>query len=1005
MPQFIVTSPEGKQYKVNAPEGATQEDAIAYVQTNVLPKSAQMPTWERLAEAGGRAIQKRGVGIIQAGMEAFGETDNPIYEASQRAVADINKVSEADTSISSAVVGALADPVNLAYGALPFGGLLKTAAVGGTGGAIEGLTRGTEEGESRILNTLASGATGAVVAPALQVAGGVIGKVANPLARKVAEGYQTVKGMVSGADDIALMISQAGGQGFSNKQVMDAVKSLGDDAVKTMKQGVKSGLSPRVAALNAIAEGQGVKLSRGQLTQEPALQRLEDLAQQGVLGERAREVAAASESANKAALSDWANRMRSTVSGDLPLDATTVGATIGAELRGAERAAKKVAGEAFSAGVKTEARIPSDTFKGFTQGVRKTLVDDGFDIGAMPLLDRTFQQLGKAEKIMSKVTATQNNAKNMGIAYKPLEVYRKRIFQATQNAATPSEKAALQRVYGQYVNKLDDVIENGLINGGDEAAKQLRQAPALWRDYKQSFYGQKGEKVIGKIVEKGYNDKKIADLLGSSAWGNSEALNMVRQLKQVLPENSEAIAQTRGLYLDRIMDGAFTKPNTVIGKDLGLKLKTNWDKALSNNKQLIDELYTPDMQQVITDYVDTVFLNTVKNRSKVNPSGSGVVMADLAFRMFDKLGSGGGTIATILGEVGKQATKGGEAAKAIQAISKPLLNAGQMSIISDTIKAAAPMAAGIVGRNMDVRPAQPVTINPAAQGTQGAPDATLPATIPDTSFTQQNEGVRLSTYTDTQGNPTVGYGFNFNSGIAPKVWKMAGISKRYNAVKAGRETITPQEAQALYQTSQAIAMKDAKSYFPDFDKLNQGQQIALMDMSYQFGLPKLKEMKSLRSALQRGDKNAIVNAIRNSEYGRKYETRAQKVAQLLIGETQMTSPSDVKTASINAHKTRHILQSAATSTVAGGEADIAFDGLYIFSVSGTLNTAQPTLYVKRSGEPSFAAITSNTGNNTILDAAGEECTVYLSRGDKVYSQTTVVGGSTNYTTVLNLTTA
>jgi hypothetical protein len=481
-------------------------------------------------------------------------------------------------------------------------------------------------------------------------------------------------------------------------------------------------------------------LTRGQLTQEPALQRLEDLAQQGVLGERAREVAATAEGSNKTALSDWANRMRSTVSGDLPLDATAVGATIGNELRGAERAAKKVAGNAFSAGIKTEARIPSDTFKGFTQGVKKTLVDDGFDIGAMPLLDRTFQQLGKAEKIMSKVTSSQNNAKNMGIAYKPLEIYRKRIFQATQNAATPSEKAALQRVYGQYVNKLDDVIENGLINGGDDAAKQLRLAPALWRDYKQSFYGQSGEKVIGKIVEKGYNDKKIADLLGSSAWGSSEALNMVRQLKQVLPENSEAIAQTRGLYLDRVFDGAFTKPNAVIGKDLGLKLKTNWDKALSNNKQLIDELYTPEMQQVITDYVDTVFLNTVKNRSKVNPSGSGVVMADLAFRMFDKLSAGGGTIATILGEAGKQIAKGGDASKAIQAISKPLLNAGQMSIISDTIKAAAPMAAGIVGRNMDVKPAEPFQINVAPavngqdplQGTQGAPDVTLPATIPDT---------------------------------------------------------------------------------------------------------------------------------------------------------------------------------------------------------------------------------------------------------------------------------
>jgi hypothetical protein len=118
----------------------------------------------------------------------------------------------------------------------------------------------------------------------------------------------------------------------------------------------------------------------------------------------------------------------------------------------------------------------------------------------------------------------------------------------------------------------------------------------------------------------------------------------------------------------------------------------------------------------------------------------------------------------------------------------------------------------------------------------------------------------------------------------------------------------------------------------------------------------------------------------------------------------MASPSDVKTASINSHKIRHILQSAATSTVAGGTADIAFDGMYVFSVSGTLNTAQPTLYGKRTGETGFSALTSNNGQTTVLDTAGEACTVQLSRGDKVYSQTTVVGGSTSYTTVLNLTT-
>jgi len=165
------------------------------------------------------------------------------------------------------------------------------------------------------------------------------------------------------------------------------------------------------------------------------------------------------------------------------------------------------------------------------------------------------------------------------------------------------------------------------------------------------------------------------------------------------------------------------------------------------------------------------------------------------------------------------------------------------------------------------------------QGTQGLPDVELPS-----SMTQENEGLRLSTYLDTEGNPTVGYGFNFDSGIAPKVWKKAGIAKRYSDVKAGRESITLDEAQALYQTNHQIADDDARAYFNDFDKLSEGQQEALRDMSYQFGLPNLKKMKSLHSALQKGDKNAIVQAIRNSDYGRKYENRAKKIASMLISQ-------------------------------------------------------------------------------------------------------------------------
>lgn len=119
----------------------------------------------------------------------------------------------------------------------------------------------------------------------------------------------------------------------------------------------------------------------------------------------------------------------------------------------------------------------------------------------------------------------------------------------------------------------------------------------------------------------------------------------------------------------------------------------------------------------------------------------------------------------------------------------------------------------------------------------------------------------------------------------------------------------------------------------------------------------------------------------------------------------MTDIGDAKNAAIAAHRRQYILQENADSTVSGGTFDINFDGEYIFAAAGTLDTATPTLYCQRTGTSGFSPITSNDGQVTTLDTAGEGCTVKLSQGDKVYSQSTVVGAASDFTTVLNPTNA
>jgi hypothetical protein len=80
MPQYIVTSPEGVKYKVNAPEGATQDEVMQYIQQNaVTPTSDQTSGFERF----GRGVTDLATGLVQSAVNAgFNPAIQPTPEGS-----------------------------------------------------------------------------------------------------------------------------------------------------------------------------------------------------------------------------------------------------------------------------------------------------------------------------------------------------------------------------------------------------------------------------------------------------------------------------------------------------------------------------------------------------------------------------------------------------------------------------------------------------------------------------------------------------------------------------------------------------------------------------------------------------------------------------------------------------------------------------------------------------------------------------------------------------------
>ena len=79
MPTFVVTAPDGKEYDVDAPRGATQEQALAYFQQNWKPQAApQEKSW---GDVGISAVKNLPSSAYEFGKSLVGAVTSPVETA------------------------------------------------------------------------------------------------------------------------------------------------------------------------------------------------------------------------------------------------------------------------------------------------------------------------------------------------------------------------------------------------------------------------------------------------------------------------------------------------------------------------------------------------------------------------------------------------------------------------------------------------------------------------------------------------------------------------------------------------------------------------------------------------------------------------------------------------------------------------------------------------------------------------------------------------------------
>lgn len=119
-----------------------------------------------------------------------------------------------------------------------------------------------------------------------------------------------------------------------------------------------------------------------------------------------------------------------------------------------------------------------------------------------------------------------------------------------------------------------------------------------------------------------------------------------------------------------------------------------------------------------------------------------------------------------------------------------------------------------------------------------------------------DEGLRLKPYMDTTGHVTIGYGHRIPD-------------------------ISPAEAADILQRDIEQHVADLFHAYPFVQGLSAPRQIALCNMAFNMGLPRLSQFVNMWDAIQRGDFNRAADEMLASRWAEQVGQRAMRLAAVM----------------------------------------------------------------------------------------------------------------------------
>lgn len=163
--------------------------------------------------------------------------------------------------------------------------------------------------------------------------------------------------------------------------------------------------------------------------------------------------------------------------------------------------------------------------------------------------------------------------------------------------------------------------------------------------------------------------------------------------------------------------------------------------------------------------------------------------------------------------------------------------------------------------------------------TKQATDSNILSSIID--FTANAEGFSNTVYKCSRGINTIGYGTSLQE--PHNIVKLKQLGYNINALNSKKQQISREDAKKLLIAGLEQAIKDARTYLPNFDSQPLHVKAVLTDMSYNLGLTKLKKFEGLREGLMKKDYTLAKKHMINSHWYKQVGNRSKRLVKMMDG--------------------------------------------------------------------------------------------------------------------------